>query len=421
VKRISEAERRVAGRVDEQRLWSNLAELANMGADAAAGPGIWRASWTPAYRAAQRWVKDLMADAGLDVWIDAIGNTWGRWPVGSLPALVIGSHIDAVPGGGKFDGTLGVIGAIEAVKALRHSGFVPKREIRVVAWVEEEGSATGIALLGSRGFAGGLTDRELNVLKHQVMTSSEAGTSDDVSETLAEGRMEPGAVCGYLELHVEQGPLLWESGIPIGIVTNIVALEAGHFDFRGVMNHAGGTPMDRRKDALVAASEVILAVRDAAIASEVRATCGAVDVSPAASNVIPGHARVSLDLRSVEPSTRNAFWRDLESSLDAVRSRTGVSIDFSSTYSLPAVAADKAFQDHIREAADGLQLRTINIPSGAVHDAIALASARIPIGMVFVPSEEGVSHAPNELTKTADCGNGAAVLALVIQRLASEG
>jgi hydantoinase/carbamoylase family amidase len=361
-----------------------------------------------------------MADAGLDVWIDAIGNTWGRWPMGSLPALVIGSHIDAVPGGGKFDGTLGVIGAIEAVRALRHSGFVPKREIRVVAWVEEEGSATGIALLGSRGFAEGLTDRELNVLKHQV-ASSEAGTSDDVSETLAEATIEPGAVCGYLELHVEQGPLLWESGIPIGIVTNIVALEAGHFDCRGVMNHAGSTPMDRRKDALVAASEVILAVRDAAIASEVRATCGAVDIGPAASNVIPGHARVSLDVRSVEPSTRNAFWRDLERSLDAVRSRTGVSIDFSSTYSLPAVATDETFQDHIREAADALQLRTISIPSGAVHDAIALASARIPIGMVFVPSEEGVSHAPNELTKTADCANGAAVLALVIQRLASEG
>jgi beta-ureidopropionase / N-carbamoyl-L-amino-acid hydrolase len=217
------------------------------------------------------------------------------------------------------------------------------------------------------------------------------------------------------------GPRLWESGIPIGIVTNITGLQAGHFDFRGVMNHAGSTPMDRRKDALVAASEVILAVRDAAIACGARATCGTVDIGPAASNVIPGHARVSLDVRSVEPSSRSAFWRDLESSLDEVRSHTGVSIDFSSTYSLPAVTTDTAFQDHIREAADVLQLRTINIPSGAVHDGIALASAGIPIGMVFVPSEEGVSHAPNELTKAADCGNGAAVLALVLQRLASEG
>lgn len=362
---------------------------------------------------------DLMTDVGLEVWVDAIGNTWGRWPAGSPPALVIGSHIDAVPGGGKFDGTLGVLGAVEAIRALRSGGFVPNREVRVVAWVEEEGWTTGQALLGSRAFAGGLTDRELRVLTEHVASSSDEEACDTVSEALAKAGMKPDEVWGYLELHVEQGPVLWEAETPIGIVTGIFALEAGYFDLRGVTNHAGATPMDRRQDALVAAAEITLAVRDAAIGCGVRATCGALDLGTTASNVIPGYARVSLDVRSDEHDAIDRFWSELGDALDAIQSRAGVSIDFSNTYSLSAEATDRVFQEHIREAADALSLRTMRISSGAVHDAMALASAGIPMGMVFVPSEQGISHASNELTKEADCANGAAVLALAIQRLAS--
>ena len=360
-----------------------------------------------------------MVDAGLDVSVDAIGNTWGRWPAGSPPALVVGSHIDAVPDGGKFDGTLGVLGAIEAVRVLRAAGFIPKREIRIVAWIEEEGWTTGQALLGSRAFAGGLSEHELAVLAHHVTSSSDHEEFDATLELLADASLKSGDIWGYLELHVEQGPVLWESETPIGVVTGIVALQAGYFDLHGVTNHAGATPMNRRKDALVAASEVTLAVRDAAIGCGVRATCGALDLGAAASNVIPGYARVSLDVRSADQLALRSFWSDLEGALVEIRSRTGVSIDFSSTYSLPAEETDAVFQEHIKAAADALSLRNVDIPSGAIHDAMPLASSGIPVGMLFVPSEQGISHAPDEWTNAPDCRNGAAVLALAIERLTS--
>lgn len=412
-------EQRVSEQVEGARLWTHLQHLGAIGASPADGPGVWRPSWSASYQSAQRWLVEVMRDAGLDVWIDAIGNTWGSWAVGNPPALVIGSHIDAVPGGGMFDGTLGILGAIEAIKTLRKAGFVPRREIRIVAWIEEEGRATGMALLGSRAFTGKLSTDECESLARQLVTVSKSPDADEALSNLKSSVMRPGDVREYLELHVEQGPVLWESNLDIGVVTGIVAVESGQFDIHGVTNHAGGTPMNQRKDAVVAAAQVVLAVRDIAVSVGVRATCGAVEVEHAASNVIPGEVRVSLDVRSAGDAGLRAFWKNLGPILDGIRSGTGVAVDFSKTYSFPAVTTDAALLGLVEAAAQSLDLSSTRMVSGAGHDAMALAAAGVPIGMIFVPSEEGVSHAPNEMTKAEDCSHGAAVLAMCIQQLAS--
>ena len=402
--------------IDGRRLWNQINSLGLIGKAPHTG-GIFRPTWSTAYESAREWLIELMNDVDLDVQVDAVGNTWGRWRVGDLPALVVGSHIDTVPNGGRFDGTLGVLAAIEAIRVLKASGYKPKREIWVVSWAEEEGSSTGIGLLGSRLYAELFSPAERASVEN--LLSAEGHAFELSRGKLQEFVSDVEDVFAYLELHIEQGPVMARRGVQLGIVSQIVAVEGGMFHLLGVANHAGGAPMEDRADASAAVAQVILAVRDCALQAGVRATCGRVEFFPNASNVIPGAASVSLDARAVNEDEIDRYLQTLNQEVLGIGQLSSVEISYEQKYRLPAAAMDSRIQGLISSGAAELGATSMGIVSGAGHDAMALA-ARVPTAMIFVPSEaHGISHAPAELTKDSDCAMGATALSYVIGELAS--
>jgi allantoate deiminase len=402
-------------KVDEGRLWRQINELGSIGSIGRNG-GIIRPTWSPQYESARRWLIKLMDEAGLETEIDAVGNTWGRWRTGELPALVIGSHIDTVPNGGRFDGALGVLAGIEAVSSLRALGFKPKQQIWVVAWAEEEGSATGMGLLGSRAYTGLLSPEERAKLPALLIGGDHASPSSRLE--LDEYQSSPREIFAYLELHIEQGPILAKLGTRLGVVSQIVAVESGVFHLEGVANHAGGAPMEDRKDASAAGAQVILAARDCAIQAGIRATCGRIELIPNATNVIPRSARVFLDARALSEGELEIYLKNLHQRVLSISDASGVIIGYEQTYRLPAAIMDPQMQALIAASAKASGTSSTEIVSGAGHDAMALA-ARVPTGMIFVPSEAGISHAPGELTKDSDCAAGTLALMVAISELAS--
>ena len=404
--------------VDEHRLDGTLKELSTF-SSTRGHQGITRLAWSTEYRAAQAWLIGQMQALGLRTHVDAAGNTWGRWEVGELPALVVGSHIDSVPMGGMFDGCLGVLAGLEVIRALQLSGFRPRRQMWLVAWAEEEGSATGSGLLGSRAFTGLLPEAE--------RADGSAKTGPKVSELLRRGEERTGilvpdlakecdSISAYLELHVEQGPVLEQAQVPIGIVTHIVALESGSVRVRGETNHAGGTPMTSRKDALVGASFIVQAAERLSQQLGLRATVGEIAISPGASNVIPGSCELSLDARSESQATLDAFLAALEGELAVMGAERGLETQYQRSYAIAPTSLDGYLQQALRDAAARLELPHMDMISGAGHDAMALAT-KVPTGMIFVPSRMGVSHAPQEYTSPQECGAGAALLAEIVAEL----
>lgn len=406
--------------VDKARLLADLETLAGFSADSPDG-GVTRRAWSKEYVAAQEWLTGRMEGAGLTVAVDAVGNVWGRWEAGDLPAVVTGSHVDSVPSGGMFDGCLGVLGAVEVVRALRAGGHRPRRQIWVVAWMEEEGSAFGSALLGSRAFVGELDlDAAASLENADGVTLRSAveaaGHAWDELALLPAGLADVGA---YLELHIEQGPLLEHRGIPIGVVTDIVGIECGRVTFTGRANHAGGTPMDLRQDAVVGAARALLVVRDLAVERGVRVTTGQLDVRPGATNVIPGNAEFSIDARHPDAAVLATYMADLQVRWREVAEAEGLGVRYARTYSLPPVPMDGGLQDRLRQACAALSLKSLNMVSGAGHDAMVLAR-HVPTAMLFVPSRAGVSHAREEFTTPTDCARGAQVLAYALAGLTGE-
>lgn len=408
------------GRADAGRLTDDLEALAASYA-ASATPGWTRQVFSDPYRASRDWVVGRMRDAGLDTHVDAAGNLVGRLPGRNpdLPVLMTGSHTDTVHGGGRFDGMVGVLGGIEVARLLRESGTLLEHDLVVVDFLGEEANTFGVSCLGSRALAGVLTAEHLDRTDDSGRRLGDAmtafGLDPDAALRLA---LRPGSVHGYVELHVEQGPLLETSGSTIGVVTAIAGIERLLVTFAGRPDHAGTMPMAGRHDALVAAAEAILTVEREGCGAPVHgvSTTGRIESSPGALNVVPDHARLWAELRSVDPSWLTGAKRRVVDRIAEQADARGVSTMVEWLNDQDPVACDASVQDQIAAAASEVGHSWEAVPSGAGHDAAHLVRLG-PMGMIFIPSIGGRSHVPEELSHADDIAAGVDVLAASLLRL----
>ncbi len=405
------------------RLHDAIAELAQFNDDPAAG-GITREVYTPTYAAALERVAEWMREAGLDVRLDAVGNLFGRWEGGEpdAPLVLTGSHVDTTLNAGRYDGVLGVLGAIEAVHLLRGAGTAPRRSIELVAWAGEE-PRFGTGCVGSRAAAGQLARADLDRLRDRDGTSMaaalrEAGFDPD---RLPAAEIDPAGVHALVELHIEQGAVLEDAGESIGVVTAIAAPHDFRLTLRGAATHAGATPMRLRRDALTGAAEAIAAVERIARASPSGTTVGTVGVvraRPGAINVVPGEVELDVDVRDSDLAARTRVVDDVLAAAREIAGRRGLALEVMPIVEDAPVACEPAVIEAAEAAVRELGLPYRRMISGAYHDAMIMG-ARVPVGMIFVPSAGGVSHHPDEYTAPAELDDGVRVLAGTLARLAA--
>lgn len=402
--------------VNEQRLWGTLEKLSEFGRPAGQSfeAGVTRLGFSEADLAAREYVMSLLREAGLAVRVDPAGNIFARREGAdpALPALLFGSHMDTVPNGGNFDGVVGSLGAIEAVRAMNDRGVRTRHPLEVVIWTNEEGHHFRKGLFGSSAAAGLLEPDVVFRTDEQGATLADwlRRYGQDPAR-LGEARIERGKYAAYLELHIEQGGVLDERGIQIGVVEGIVGITWRTCVAAGFANHAGTTPMDRRRDAFAATARAALAVRE-----EVRrhpgrqvGTVGYVKVEPGAGNIIPGRVEFLVELRDLAYETIDGIWRRIERRFGEIAAEENVGIECTLVADERPALTAPALRDAIREAARAAGFSTLDLPSGAGHDAQQVAHFA-PIGMIFVPSRGGISHSPREFTPPADVARGAETL-----------
>ena len=397
--------------INASRLNDNLSALGRIGQT---DEGMQRVAFSAFDIAGRDYVIELMQSAGLSVRIDAAGNIIGRieGTDPSLPAIVLGSHTDTVPAGGRYDGALGVIAAIEVVQAARDTGRTSRHPVEVVVFTNEEGTGFHRWLLGSRAVAGLWEPEDFSAVGDDgvALASRLPDLGGNISR-IDGARRRPDELACYLELHIEQGPTLHRGGFPIGVVTGITGRSVYHIDIVGEANHAGTTPMSLRRDAMSAAAQVALAVRHIAGEMEVCrvGTVGSVEVHPNAANVIPGRVVLGCEFRDERMESLAAAEVELRRTAEEVAHAEQVVITVIAQRNTPSVPISSNMQQLIADAAGMAGLAHISLPSGAGHDAQAIATVT-PSAMVFVPSVGGISHAPAEYTTPEDCANGAQVL-----------
>ncbi|MCZ6790098.1 MAG: M20 family metallo-hydrolase [Chloroflexi bacterium] len=398
-------------RVDPQRLNGTLESLGNIGSTP---EGMQRIAFSPADVDGRQFVIDLMQQAGLAVRVDTAGNVIARRAGrdGERPAIAMGSHVDTVPSGGRYDGAVGVLGAIEVVRSLNDLDVVTRHPVEVLVFTNEEGTRYHRWLFGSRAMAGLLEPADLEAVDSEGVSMAERlkAIGGDMVRVSEAGRQK-GELCAYLELHIEQGPVLHRSGIPVGVVTGITGRIV--FDVRviGAANHAGTTPMDARKDALLAASRLIQAVNDIATSEGMCrvGTVGMMTVAPNAVNVVPGEVGLGAEFRDIDVKRLEDAERRLNEVSQQIAAATGAEILVKREELGQSATTSGSLQDMVVAAAQRLGLDSRPIPSGAGHDAQAMA-AITDIAMVFVPSVDGLSHSPREYTTPEACADGANVL-----------
>ncbi|HUK19731.1 MAG TPA: Zn-dependent hydrolase [Bryobacteraceae bacterium] len=402
-------------RVNADRLRDHIERLSVFGRPAGGGfsDGVSRIAYSDADIAGRAYVVSLMEAAGLSPRTDAAGNILGHRAGSdeSLPPVLFGSHIDSVPKGGNFDGDLGSLAAIEVIQTLNESQLATRRPLEVVIWSNEEGYAFNNGLVGSRAAAGRLDAGELDVVWNGMKKSDAIRRIGGAPERIAEARRAPGSFACYLELHIEQGGTLDRAGIPIGVVEGIVSIDRYDVEVRGFANHAGTTPMPERQDALVAASYLTVAVNEMVRREPGRqvGTVGQLDVTPNAPNIVPGLVRMVIELRDLSSAKLAALGEQVRTRAREIAAQTKTEIAIrQAAHHDPALATPEV-QKSIEAACARLGLRTQRLPSGAGHDAQAMALLG-PMGMIFVPSVGGISHSPKEFTRWEDCARGADVL-----------
>jgi N-carbamoyl-L-amino-acid hydrolase len=395
-------------RVDGARINQHLAELSQFGKNPQGG--VSRVAYTEFDRQGREAAVRWMREAGLEVTIDAAANLVGRRAGrdSSLKPIVLGSHIDSVPEGGNYDGDVGSLSAIEVARALSAAKVTLRHPLEVMIFSNEEGGT-----IGSHALADGLSAATLDRVAQSGKTIREGirflGGDPDRLDSV---KRSQGDIAAYLELHIEQGGTLEASSTPIGIVQGIVAIDRYEAVVRGIANHAGTTPMPERHDALVAASHLVLAVREIVTREPGRqvGTVGQLSVSPNAPNVIPGEVRHTIELRDLSAERIARLAEEIRGRAAQIAQATGVRIDITRASHHEAALAHDVVQDAVGRAATDLGLATRRLPSGAGHDAQSMARLG-PMGMIFVPSVGGVSHSPKELTSWTDCARGVMTLA----------
>jgi allantoate deiminase len=390
-------------------LEADLQDAALIGAD---DGGVSRFAWTPELAEANAWFVARLQELGLEPEIDAAGNVLGRWDEGDGTAVLVGSHLDTVPCGGRYDGALGVLAALEVARSLKRAGAILRRPLWVVSFNDEEGSRFQTGMLGSRAFVG---DLDLDDWRARGVADAMAVAGFDFHRLAeAHGIDRVGA---YLELHIEQGPVLEQEGFDIGIVTAISGLLGFRVRLTGEANHAGTTPMASRRDALVGASRLVLALRDEARErGDMTANVGICSVAPGGFNVIPGTAEFTIDVRAGDAETFARAEGFVRETLERVAGEEQLELEVAETHRKQPTPLDPELQDVLADAAEAERASFRRMPSGAGHDAMVLAK-HVPAAMLFVPSRAGISHSPNEYTTPEHCALGARVLARAVERL----
>ena len=402
-------------RVDAAALRRRIEELSVFGRPPGGSfaDGVSRVSYTDADVQGRAYVMRLMRAAGIEPAIDPAGNIFGRraGAEAGLPPILFGSHIDSVPSGGNFDGDLGSLAALGVLEACAAASARTRHPLEMVIWAHEEGVAFNRGLAGSRIVAGDIQPADLDQVWNGLRRADAIRKIGGDPDRIMEAKREKGSHHCYLELHIEQGGTLDRSGTPIGVVEGIVCIERHEAVITGFANHAGTTPMDQRQDAMVAAAQLTLAVREVVTASPGRqvGTVGQIEISPNAPNVVPGSAKLVIELRDLSAEKLEGLGGRIRARAADIAASTRTQIEIRRvSRNLPAVAAPEV-QSAIERASSSLGLGSTRLPSGAGHDAQTMAQLG-PMGMIFVPSIGGVSHSPKELTRWEDCAHGANVL-----------
>lgn len=402
-------------RVNAERIEQHIIQLAEFGKTPEGG--VDRVAYSAEDIQSRKTIIQLMKEAGLDVRVDGAGNIIGRreGSDSSLPPILFGSHTDTVPQGGKYDGAVGVISAIECAQVLGESQIQTRHPLEVIDFTDEEGG-----LAGSRAMNGTLTAEALEEMSHSGKTVREGllavgGNPDKLDEVVR----KKGDIKAFLEIHIEQGRILEDRDVDIGIVEGIVGISWWDVTIEGFPNHAGTTPMNMRQDALLAAAQMIMAVNRIVISipGNQVGTVGRIQAEPGAPNVIPGKVVMSLELRDLSAEKIQSLYIQIKDEAALIAEKTGTRISFDpiDAMAIPA-PTDPEIRNLIAESAKELGLTTHYMPSGAGHDAQDMAKIA-PAGMIFIPSVGGISHSPKEFSRTQDIVNGANVLLQTILKI----
>jgi len=410
--------------IKPDRLLADLERFAGIGADPQGG--ITRLAYSEVDLQARRRFAERAEAAGLAPRTDAVGNIFARRPgrEGGLAPVGFGSHLDSVPNGGRFDGPLGVLAALEVVRSLNDADMTTRRPIEVICFAAEESGRFGLGTLGSKALVGKLTPDLLESLRDpqgrtlgQVLRA--CGYDPD---RLDQARLRPGAFHAYLELHLEQGAVLESRGLPVGVVTGIAAPTRYRVTYTGRADHSGATPMDLRKDALVGAAELVLAVRRLTVTQGSPTTVGTVGilrVQPGAMNVIPGEATLGIDIRDIEAEGKRRVAREVRSAAEEIARESGLEVRIEPLADDAPVPLPVRIWQVSAAACRARGIPFMELPSGAGHDAMYMAEVA-EVGMLFTRCRNGISHNPAEYVAPEDVVAGATALAETVLRLAEE-
>lgn len=409
-------------RVDLDRIKSDILALAKIGRSEH-DRGIYRMAFTDADIAAKRWLTQCIEAAGLEAHSDGAANISGVLRGSSAKARVlVGSHIDTVPCAGALDGTLGVVTGLECLRRVRELGMQPERTLELIAFSDEEGRFGG--MFGSQSVCGQINPEKLATMKDLdgVSLNDEMRRHGYDPMAALEAARDPESIASYLELHIEQGPVLDRLQKPVGVVDEITGLFTWSVWLRGEANHAGTTPMDMRNDAFMGLADFaheVPRILEENGSDRSRATIGKAQILPGAANTVPGLVEFSLDVRDTSETVLDELSTACRKALQAIARRRNLMFEFEQKSYLPPTACDPAIVDQVSQQARRLGLAYHSMPSGAAHDA-QIMGRMVPVGMIFVPSKSGLSHSPAEWTAWSDIEAGANVMLNTLLHLASQ-
>lgn len=394
-------------KVNGERIWSRLMALAEIGATE--DGGVTRYSYTDLEAKANERVMSFMEEAGLETGYDSVGNLYGVKKGKTEDTILIGSHVDSVPNGGNFDGPLGVLAGIEVLESLNEQDIELTHTVRVMAFKDEEGSRFGLGMIGSRAVAGILTMEELDMKDADGVSIKEAMEQQGYHpESIADASLEH--IRAYIELHIEQGKILEQAGVAAGVVSGIAGPCWLRLKCTGEAGHAGSTPMNQRRDALVGASLIVAEIeKTARQIPDLVATVGQIQVKPGGTNVIPGYSEWTLDLRHVHEHVRNEAEDKIREAAEHIARERDLTLEIEELQRIsPAPCAD-VIQDAIKESLVKEGIEPVTLPSGAGHDGMQFTE-KWPMGMIFARSKDGISHNPKEWTSKEDVQAATSVL-----------
>lgn len=407
--------------IQPARVMRELTELAEFSSEPS--PAVTRVVFTEPDLQARSWLKRLCEDAGLPVREDAVGNTFARWNGSepNLPAVGTGSHIDAIPNAGRYDGTVGVLGGLEAIRVLQDSGLRPKRSVELLMFTSEEPTRFGVGCLGSRLISRSLrADAADKLVDQEGRTLDELRTSAGFSGNLNSVALSSGYYHAFVELHIEQGPMLEREGMDIGVVTHIAAPASLRVEIEGEGGHAGTVLMPERRDALTAASELVLAIESAAHATgstDTVATTGVCQVFPGAVNSIPSRVQLGVDIRDIVLERRDSVIDAVRRAAERIGAERNVAIAIDVINADAPATCDPLICSAIATRCEEQRLSFVKMISRAYHDSLFMSRV-CPVAMIFIPCRNGVSHRPDEYASEEAITNGIRVLAGTLAHLA---